>query len=198
MHKFNSFRFEPNRRKKIEEECDRLFKDGQDAHAAEALNRMKNVILETFKPAQVKEQRGAKSHRLDGVRVLLVDDSPDILYMLKTVIFEKSGAEVITAVSVKDALKVFESYCPDVLISDIEMPDQDGYELIRQVRGRGADRGGEIPAAALTGSVSESYVRALASGFQLCLGKPIEPDALIAVIVTLAGCTCSDLKDRSA
>jgi CheY-like chemotaxis protein len=197
MRKFNSFRFEPNRHTKVEEESDRRFKGKQDTVGeAEALNRMKNVISGTFKSAS-EEQHGSRNHRLDGVRVLLVDDNPDILYMLKTAICEQSGAEVITAGSVKDALKALERYSPDVLISDIEMPDQNGYELIRQVRRRGADRGGEIPAFALTGSVRENYVGALSSGFQLCLAKLTEPNALIAAVIFLMEST-PDLNDRSA
>ena len=179
MQEFNAFRFDPNRRKKIEEESDRRPK------------------AKSFKPAQVKEQRESGNHRLYGVCVLLVDDNPDILYML-TVIFEKSGAEVITADSVKDALEALEKYRPDVLISDIEMTSQNGYDLIRQVRRRRASSGGQIPALALTASAAECYERALASGFQLCLGKHTEPDELIEVIAKLVGGTCSDVSDRCA
>jgi CheY-like chemotaxis protein len=175
MQEFNAFRLDPNQRKNIEEESDRC-------------------RAKSFKPAQVKEQLGSRHHRLYGVCVLLVDDNPGFLYMLKTVIFEKSGAEVITAVSVKDALEALEKYRPDVLISDIEMPSQNGYDLIRQVRSRRTGNGGEIPALALTGSVRECYELALASGFQLCLGKHTAPDELIEIIAKLVGRPWSDLR----
>jgi len=79
----------------------------------------------------------------------LFEDDPYTLEMLK-VILQNRGAEVITALSAADALKALERSRPDVLISDIAMPDQDGYELIEEVRQRGPERGGDIPAAALT------------------------------------------------
>jgi CheY-like chemotaxis protein len=79
------------------------------------------------------------SGRLDGVRVLLVEDNLDTLDMLKF-IFDEAGAEVITATSVDEALEALERFRPDSLISDIAMPDRDGYDLIREVRSREPER----------------------------------------------------------
>jgi CheY-like chemotaxis protein len=136
--------------------------------------------------------------RLDGVRVMLVDDNPDILDVHKS-IFMESGAEVVTAASAKDALKAFNCERPDVLVSDIVMPDQDGYQLIRQVRRRPADRGGTTPAVALTAHVkAEDHVCALASGFQVYLAKPVDPDVLIAVVASLTKGIEPDQSERCA
>ena len=126
-------------------------------------------------------------HRLDGLRVLLVEDNPDTLEMLKF-IFDECGAEVITATSVNEALEALDRLHPDALISDIAMPDRDGYDLIREVRSREPDQGGLIPAVAVTAYTrAEDRVRALAAGFQMHVAKPIDPDELIAVVASLTG-----------
>jgi CheY-like chemotaxis protein len=125
--------------------------------------------------------------RLDGLRILIVEDNPDTLEMLRF-IFDERGAEVIAAASAPEALDALERSSPDVLVSDIAMPDQDGYELIRQVRERGTEQGGRIPAIAVTAYASaEDRVRALSSGFQMHMAKPIDPDEMIAVVVSLTG-----------
>jgi PAS domain S-box-containing protein len=125
--------------------------------------------------------------RLDDVRVLLVEDNPDTLDMLKF-IFDECGAEVIAAGSVTEALNVLERWRPDALVSDIAMPDQDGYDLIRQLRARNPEQGGEIPAVAVTAYASaEDRVRVLAAGFQMHVAKPVDPDELIAVVASLTG-----------
>ena len=125
--------------------------------------------------------------RLDGLRILIVEDNPDTLEMLRF-IFDERGAEVIAAASAPEALDALERSSPDVLVSDIAMPDQDGYELIRQVRERGPEQGGRIPAIAVTAYASaEDRVRALSSGFQMHMAKPIDPDEMIAVVVSLTG-----------
>ena len=116
--------------------------------------------------ANGRQQPQESGQRLDGVRVLVVEDNPDTLDMLKF-IFDECGAEVITAASANEALEALERFAPDALVSDIAMPDQDGYELIRQLRSRGPERGGNIPAVALTAYArAEDRVRALAAGFQ--------------------------------
>jgi PAS domain S-box-containing protein len=126
-------------------------------------------------------------HRLDGVRVLLVEDNPDTLDMLKF-IFDESGAEVIAATSVDEALDALERFRPDALVSDIAMPDRDGYDLIREIRSREPERGGKIPAVAVTAYArAEDRVRVLAAGFQMHVAKPIDPDELIAVVASLTG-----------
>jgi PAS domain S-box-containing protein len=126
--------------------------------------------------------------RLDGVRVLVVDDDSDTRQMLKAVLSE-CQAEVITAVSAAEAIKEIERRKPDVLISDLGMPEQDGYELIKQVRAtESADNRARIPALALTAyAKAEDRVRALAGGYQVHLSKPVEPVELVLVVANLAG-----------
>jgi PAS domain S-box-containing protein len=132
------------------------------------------------------EERG---HPLEHVRVLVVEDDTATLELLKLVL-DNSGADVVTAPSVREALDVFEHWRPDVLVSDIAMPEQDGYELIGQLRSRGSDRGGNIPAVALTAYVrNEDKKRALDAGFQMHLSKPIAPKELITALANLSGRT---------
>jgi PAS domain S-box-containing protein len=124
---------------------------------------------------------------LDHVRVLVVEDDADTVDLLK-VILADSGADVVTAPSVRKALDVFDHWRPDVLVSDIAMPEQDGYQLIGQLRSRGTERGGDIPAVALTAyGRNEDKKRALAAGFQMHLTKPIAPTELLTALANLSG-----------
>jgi PAS domain S-box-containing protein len=124
---------------------------------------------------------------LEGLRVLLVEDEPDSREML-VVVLTQCRAEVRAVSNAADALSQLEQWLPDVLISDIEMPGEDGYALIRKVRGLPPERGGRIPAAALTAYArAEDRMRALLAGFQLHVPKPVEPAELAAVIASLAG-----------
>jgi PAS domain S-box-containing protein len=126
---------------------------------------------------------------LDGLRVLLVEDDPDSREML-VVVLTQCGAEVHAVSNAADALSQLESWRPDVLISDIEMPGEDGYTLIRKVRALPPERGGKIPAAALTAYArAEDRMRALLAGFQLHVPKPVEPAELATVVASLAGRT---------
>jgi PAS domain S-box-containing protein len=126
---------------------------------------------------------------LNGLRVLVVDDEADTSEMLQ-VILEGCGAQVKTASSAAAALDALAEEGFDVLISDIGMPDEDGYSLIAKVRALGKDRGGEVPAAALTAYAGEEdRIRVLRSGFQIHVPKPISPSELIAVVANLAGRT---------
>ena len=119
--------------------------------------------------------------------MLLVEDDPDTLDMLKF-IFDECGAEVITAASAIEALEALERFQPDALVSDVAMPNQDGYDLIWQVRSRGPEQGGNIPAVAVTAYArAEDRERVLASGFQTHVSKPIDPDELIATVASLTG-----------
>ncbi len=98
------------------------------------------------------------------------------------------GATVAQADSVAAALVCLRERKPDVLVSDIGMPGEDGYALIRQVRQLSAEEGGEVPALALTAFArSEDRRRAILSGFQLHMAKPVEPSELIAMVANLAG-----------
>lgn len=128
------------------------------------------------------------SPRLDGVRVLVVDDDFDTRQMLKAVLCE-CHADVITAASAAEAIREIEQRKPDVLVSDLGMPEQDGYELIKQVRKtESADNAARVPALALTAyAKAEDRVRALAGGYQVHLAKPVEPAEFVLVVANLAG-----------
>jgi len=122
---------------------------------------------------------------LSGVRVLVVDDDLDTLEMLK-VILQDRGAEVDTAPSAGDALQALDHSLPDAIVSDLAMPEQDGYELIELIRQRGPERGGNIPAVALTAYTRvEDRVRALTAGFQIYVPKPVDSNELVAVVANL-------------
>jgi PAS domain S-box-containing protein len=124
--------------------------------------------------------------RLDGLQVLVVDDEADVREWISTVLTE-SGAQVIAVGSVGEALAALEQLRPDVLVSDIGMPDEDGYTFIRKVRELGSEMGGRIPAVALTGYArEEDYRQAKAAGFQLHIAKPIKAAELVAVVKSLA------------
>jgi CheY-like chemotaxis protein len=119
---------------------------------------------------------------LDGLRVLLVDDNEDSL-ILTTFLLENTGLQVKTATSVLQALETIKQSKFDILISDIAMPEMDGYSLIRNIREGRICEQREIPAIALTAlSSDESRSMALASGFQSYVNKPTEATVLLAEI----------------
>jgi len=124
----------------------------------------------------------------DGVRVAALDAQPhptanEAVQML----LESCGAEVRVAGSAAQALQMLDVWKPDVLISDIAMPDEDGYVLIKKIRARSAEHGGDLPAAALTAyATTEDRVSMLAAGFQMYLSKPADPGELIGVVASLA------------
>jgi PAS domain S-box-containing protein len=123
--------------------------------------------------------------KLKHLRILVVEDDPDTQDLLKTVL-QRHGAEVVTVGSAASALAEFERAKPDVIISDIAMAGENGYELIRKIRSFGPAAGGHVPAIALTAYASiADRRRALLAGFQTHLAKPIEPDDLLAVILSL-------------
>lgn len=127
-----------------------------------------------------------KPPTLEGLRVLIVDDEPDTLAMLRVMVGDFQ-AEVKCCSSAAEALRVLDDWKPNVLISDIEMPDEDGYQLIRKIRDRDPEDGGNIPAVALTAYArSEDRMRALSAGYQMHLAKPFEPAELAVVIASLA------------
>jgi CheY-like chemotaxis protein len=124
--------------------------------------------------------------RLDGVRVLVVDDERDARELL-TAILTQSGASVTAAAGASEALKQLPLAQPDLLVSDIEMADEDGYSLIRRVRAlEEKSRGPRIPAIALTAHArSSDRLRALSEGFQMHMPKPVEPAELVLAIANL-------------
>jgi signal transduction histidine kinase len=125
--------------------------------------------------------------RLNDVRVLVVDDEMDTLNMLVT-LFEHCGAEVKASESVSATLRILEEWIPEVIVSDIGMPDADGYELIRKVRALPADRGGMVPAIAITAHAKpEDRTEVLAAGYQIHTTKPVELFELAQQVASLAG-----------
>jgi PAS domain S-box-containing protein len=154
-------------------------------------------------PVSLMTQRSASSDRtaassageglagtmpvLDGLRILFVDDERDAREIV-TAIFRETGAEVATASNVEEALHLLESFKPNVLISDIGMPAEDGYSLIRRVRSLPADRGGTIPAIALTAFArTQERLKVLSAGFQMHVPKPLQPLELAIVVASLTG-----------
>ncbi|MGE0132918.1 MAG: response regulator [Blastocatellales bacterium] len=127
--------------------------------------------------------------KLEGMRILVVDDEPDCA-ALTGYLLSECGADVKTVVSALEALDVIEyqqDWRPDILVSDIQMPDVDGYALMRRVRELEYSRGGNIPAIALTAHTrAEDRIRALAAGFQIHVAKPVEPTELLTVVESLA------------
>jgi CheY-like chemotaxis protein len=136
-------------------------------------------------PDTVAQPEGAV--RLDGVRVLVVDDEADTRDLLSFSL-RNYGAEVTALGSATEALAAIQQAKPDVLVSDIGLPGDDGYSLIRQVRALDEDRGGRVPAAALTAyAKDEDRHRAIAAGFQAHVTKPVELAELASVVASLAG-----------
>ncbi|HEX6973668.1 MAG TPA: hybrid sensor histidine kinase/response regulator, partial [Vicinamibacterales bacterium] len=123
---------------------------------------------------------------LSGVKVLVVDDDPDARTVVSNAL-SQCGAQTAAAASAREALQVIHEFRPDVLVSDIAMPGEDGYTLLRRVRALGTEGIGDVPAVALTGfAEAEDRRRALMAGFQQFVPKPVEADELAAVVRTLA------------
>jgi PAS domain S-box-containing protein len=153
--------------------------------------RLPHAAMQARAAGEETAKRAARTSIFDcqpslaGLRVLVVDDEEDTLELLRMVL-ERCRMEVTTAASVHEAIKAFESAQPDVLISDIGMPVEDGYQLIRRVRGRAPEQGGDVPAIALTAYAGEAdRKRMLSSGYQMRMAKPIEPASLIQAIAGL-------------
>jgi len=136
--------------------------------------------------AAATEPKAPNTVRLDGIRVLVVDDESDSREVMAHAL-EDCGAEVSIAENAREALEILERSEMDVLLADIAMPEADGYELIRQVRSSAAGRIAAIPAAAVTAHArDDERRRALAAGFHLHLTKPFEPGQLTRMVQALA------------
>ena len=156
-------------------------------------------ILTTAEPAERwparRERRSAvsvnppqrRSRRLDDLHILVVDDQADGRTLTSHVLTE-AGASVTAVASAREALQqVLEGQRPDVLVSAIGLPEEDGYALVRQVRQHEAEHGGFLPAIALTGFArDEDRTHILASGFQAHVSKPLDPVELTATIAAVA------------
>jgi CheY-like chemotaxis protein len=126
---------------------------------------------------------------LKGIKVLVVDDEPDARALVKRLL-EDCEATVVTAASAAEAMEFLRNDPPAVLISDIGMPEEDGYALIRKVRVLDQQRGSNTPALALTAYArSEDRTQAIRNGYQMHIAKPVEPAELTTVVAALAGRT---------
>lgn len=134
-----------------------------------------------------RAQASGRLPALNGIRVLVVDDEADARELMRAVLAQ-CGAEVTVAATAGAVLEALEQARFDVLVSDIAMPEDDGYDLIRSVRARDAERGGRIPALALTAYARiEDRAAAISAGYQQHAAKPIEPAELAAAVAALAG-----------
>jgi signal transduction histidine kinase/ActR/RegA family two-component response regulator len=142
---------------------------------------------ESIAAAHSGEINCAEFRSLDGLRVLLVDDEPEARQIISTVI-TRTGAEVQTCTSAGEAFATLLEWKPDVILSDIAMPDEDGYSFIGRVRSLPREKGGETPAAALTAYARDVDRRqALDAGYQMHIAKPIGASQLVTMIARLAG-----------
>ena len=144
------------------------------------------------KAREVKENSRAELRsRLAGTRVLIVDDDPDAREVVAAIL-RHYGASVIVATSVSTALVALRREQVDVMVADLGMPIEDGYDLIRHVRSSDIDKIARLPAAALTAyTTEEDRDRVLAAGFQFHLAKPVDPAVLVATVERLRGETLS-------
>jgi len=133
------------------------------------------------------EPPSVRPQRLDGLRVMVVDDEGD-LRSLTALVLTQAGADVTTVGSAREALQLLEVQRPDVVVTEIGLPDQDGYSLVRQIRQHEAEHGGFLPVIALTAYARrDDRDRAFAAGFQAHVTKPLEPGQLIAAIADATG-----------
>jgi CheY-like chemotaxis protein len=149
-----------------------------------------------LRPLDAGAAEVAPTASLNGLRVLVVEDEPDTREFLER--FLKSyGAEVVGASSADEALDVLRTSHADIMVSDIGLPQKDGYDLMQQVRRLKAQAGGAIPAIALTAYArSEDRTRAFRAGYQAHMAKPVEPAELVATIVSIAGLIEAQRRNR--
>jgi signal transduction histidine kinase/DNA-binding response OmpR family regulator len=134
-----------------------------------------------------REAQEKKSVSLEGVRVLLVEDGDDAREILKAVL-QRAGAKVDAVASVKAATEALTRNVPNVMVSDIGMPDEDGYVLMQHVKEWELTHGGRIPAIALTAYAGEQdRLRAISAGFVMHLTKPVEPEILVTSVLSVLG-----------
>jgi signal transduction histidine kinase/ActR/RegA family two-component response regulator len=138
-------------------------------------------------PIAHQDRPPLESTSLTGARIVVVDDDPTAVELIKEVLV-RAGGEVIECRSADEALQAVRQSRPSVLVSDIEMPGQDGYSLIRKLRALGPEEGGKTPAVALTAfGRPEDRIRSLTAGFNIHVSKPVDPAELIAIVASLIG-----------
>jgi CheY-like chemotaxis protein len=139
----------------------------------------------SYEPANENHQQSLAGENFQEVKILIVDDDADSREII-SFILEDYGAQVTVAASAKEALDYILESKPNLILSDLGMPDIDGYSLIGQIRALPSEQGGDIPAIALTAyATDEDHDRAIASGFQYYLTKPINPDELLITVLKI-------------
>jgi CheY-like chemotaxis protein len=149
------------------------------------------LATQAFVPGEsegpVMQSLHSRNEKLKGLHIHVVDDEPDTVDLIRIMLTE-FGASVTVSGSAREAIEALKKLKPDVLISDIGMPEQDGYDLIKTLRAFDGERGRALPAIALTAyAAAEDKQRALLAGFQTHIPKPIEPIVLITAITRLVG-----------
>jgi PAS domain S-box-containing protein len=137
--------------------------------------------------AEPEPRRMDRLPSLAGLRVLVVDDEPDARALVVEILARR-GAVVRSCPTAGEGRALFEEWVPDVLISDIGLPEESGYSLIKSIRALGHERGGDVPAIALTGYARlANRLEALSAGYDLHIAKPVEPSDLILMVASVAG-----------
>jgi PAS domain S-box-containing protein len=151
--------------------------------------RPEDVEIDVDAAMEHAARLSGEASMLSDVHVLVVEDDTDARELVAEVL-QRCGAHVVTAASATEGMEAFRQRVPDVLVSDIEMPQEDGYSFIRKIRELPADKGGRVPAAALTAYASTAdRMRVLSAGFNIHLAKPVQPAELAVVVANLAGRT---------
>ena len=133
----------------------------------------------------IHEQVRSRQTLLLGRKILCIDDQADARVIVRSAL-SACGAQIKMAASAHEAMQLVQSWLPDIIVSDVGMPDMDGYELMRRIRQLAPENGSLIPSIALTGySRAEERERALAAGFQTFLSKPIDTQLLVQTIADL-------------
>lgn len=151
---------------------------------------IKLPLMETPKVVEPDNSQAVACPNLEGLKILIVDDDADTREFL-SFLLEQYKAKTVVVSSANEAYAAMKQTQPDLLLSDLGMPEVDGYSLIRQIRALSPKSGGQIPAIALTAYATETdQERVFAAGFQKHLAKPVEPDKLLASIKDLLGQKC--------
>jgi CheY-like chemotaxis protein len=147
--------------------------------------RKEEGVIKKSTSGELSKDQISSSLALKGVAVLVVDDESDARDLI-TIALRQSGADVKSADNVRAALKILDQWKPDVLVSDIGMPGEDGYQFMRKVRARKPERGGLIPALAVTGYAgADDAERALKAGYQTHMSKPVVLRELVTIVASL-------------
>ncbi len=158
-----------------------------DPNGSQSTSRQSPYLATSLAPFLEETPWLDSTPHLDGLKVLVVDNDADTRALVTTIL-RNCDAEVRISESVGDALQMFDDWGPDLLVSDIEMPGSDGYELISKLREMEVGRKKKIPAVALTAYTrSEDRMRALAAGFQIHVAKPVQAEELLTIIASLSG-----------